>query len=110
MRVVAIPTDQILDWPSFHDVFAKAMGFPRFYGRNLDAFVDCMRSLDTPNDGLSSVKVESGGLVTLDLGAGQAFRERCPDQYAAVVEISAWINAERLDRFGEPPLIALAFH
>ncbi|MCA9610738.1 MAG: barstar family protein [Myxococcales bacterium] len=35
--IVAIPTRRIVDWDTFHDVFAEAFGFPGFYGRNLDA-------------------------------------------------------------------------
>jgi len=60
MRLVVIPANRILDWPTFHEVFASAMGFPSFYGRDLDAWHDCMGSLDTPNNGLSAVNVPSG--------------------------------------------------
>lgn len=36
--LVPIPTNQITDWPSFHEVFAEALGFPSFYGKNMNAW------------------------------------------------------------------------
>jgi RNAse (barnase) inhibitor barstar len=36
--VVEIPTSGISDWPSFHDVFATALGFADYYGHNNNAF------------------------------------------------------------------------
>lgn len=46
--LVAIPADLIVGWESFHDVFAETLGFPAFYGRNMDAWIDCMTSADEP--------------------------------------------------------------
>ena len=54
MAVLEVDCRQITDWDSFHDVFARACGFPDFYGRNLNAWIDCMTYLDyqatTPTD------------------------------------------------------------
>ena len=36
--LVRIDTKRIRDWASFHDVFAEALGFPDFYGRNMVAW------------------------------------------------------------------------
>jgi len=54
---IQIDGSKITDWDSFHDHFSEALGFPGFYGRNMDAWNDCMTSLDAPSDGLSSVHV-----------------------------------------------------
>jgi hypothetical protein len=40
--IVRIDTRLITDWASFHDVFARSFGFPDYYGRNMDAWNDCM--------------------------------------------------------------------
>lgn len=48
VEVLAIQLDEIKDWPTFHDVFQRTLGFPDFYGRNMDAWIDCMTSLDAP--------------------------------------------------------------
>lgn len=35
----------------FHDDLAKALQFPDYYGRNLNAFKDCMDDVEVPDDG-----------------------------------------------------------
>ena len=30
------------DWESFHTVSAEVFGFPEFYGRNMNAWIDCL--------------------------------------------------------------------
>ncbi len=104
MGVVSIPTEDITDWGSFHDVFARVLGFPGFYGRNMDAWIDC---LTVPNE-MTSTGVEAGETLTLDLGEIDEFRRRCPEQYSAVIECAAFVNARRID-VGEAPILALAF-
>ena len=58
--VIPIPVDKIVDWASFHDVFQHILGFPDFYGRNMNAWIDCMTSVDTATDGLTTVTVRPG--------------------------------------------------
>ncbi len=108
MTKITIDTSTITDWSSFHDVFAAAFGFPDFYGRNMDAWIDCMTSLDAPGDGMSSVHAEPGGVLVLDLGELGDFPQRCPDIYAAIVECAAFVNHRKLD-VGEPAVLALSF-
>ncbi|MDP8909736.1 MAG: barstar family protein [Chloroflexota bacterium] len=98
---------QITDWESFHDTFA-AFGFPDFYGRNIDAWIDCLTYRDE-NDGMASVVVEPGDVLTLQLDEGRAFAQRCPDQYAAVIEGAAFVNWRRIE-MGERPILALSFY
>jgi hypothetical protein len=90
-------------------VFAEELGFPGFYGCNLDAWIDCMSSLDAPEDGMTSVHASPGGVVTLHLEHVAEFARRCPEQYDALVECSAFVNFRRIE-MGEPAVLALAFH
>jgi len=53
MKVVEIPTQKIENAESFHEVFAEVLGFPDFYGRNVDAWIDCMSSGDDPTSGMT---------------------------------------------------------
>ncbi len=106
--VVAIPTNRIHDWASFHDVFAEAVGFPSFYGRNMNAWIDCMTSLDDPDAGMSRVHVRNGGVLTLQLEDVDDFAARCSEQYAAIVEASAFVNWRRIEQ-GGVAVVALSF-
>ena len=78
MVLVRIDTSNIRDWASFHDVFSEAFGFPDFYGRNMDAWIDCMTSLDDPAAGMSKIHAPEGGVVTLQLDGVDGFAERVP--------------------------------
>jgi hypothetical protein len=105
-KIVAIPTEDIIDWPSFHEVFQKALGFPTFYGRNMNAWIDCMTSIDAPEHGMSTVKVESDELLVLSLEDAPGFQARCQEQYKALLECLAFVNYRRIEA-EERPVLAL---
>ena len=56
MPIVEIQLPQISDWDSFHDQCAKDLGFPEFYGRNINAWIDCLTYED---DGAGAVVVQT---------------------------------------------------
>ena len=105
---VSLDCKNIKDWDSFHDEFARVFGFPDFYGRNMDAWIDCITSLDSPDDGMSTVHCGVGTVLTLELENVKAFADRCPDQYQALIQCAAFVNWRRLEH-GEPSVLALSF-
>ncbi len=74
----------------------------------MDAWIDCLTSLDAPEDAMSSIHCEPGSVVTLELSNVKAFENRCPEQYNAVIECSAFVNWRRLE-VGDPSVLALSF-
>jgi hypothetical protein len=104
--IIKIPVDQINDWDSFHSVFQSTLGFPDFYGRNMDAWNDCMTYVDDPPSGMTSVSVREGEVLVLRIDGAPDFRHRCPEQSEALVECSAFVNFRRMER-GAAPVIAL---
>ena len=98
MPLIEIDASEIFDWESFHDVFSEALGFPAYYGRNRDAWIDCVDSHERAD----------GAVLTLLIAHCRVFRDRCPEQYAALVECSAFVNWRRAVA-GEPAVVALAF-
>ena len=78
--VVTIAADQITDWESFHSVFQKILGFPEFYGRNMDAWIDCMSCLDDPTSKMSAISMNAGELLMLLIDNAPDFVNRCPEQ------------------------------
>lgn len=107
--VVSIPVDAITDWPSFHDVFQRVLGFPDFYGRNMDAWIDCMTSVDSPDDGLTTITIKPGELLVLRIDDCLNFRRRCPEQFDALIQCCAFVNFRRMD-VGELPVLAVLFN
>ena len=104
MPVVRIDCSCIIDWPSFHDAFARHMGFPSFYGRNLDALIDCMTSLDAPEEGMTSVHCTPPDVVTLSLDHADLVPA---DIYQTLLDCAAAVNRRRMDS-GQPPVVAIA--
>jgi hypothetical protein len=104
--VVTIPVEEIIDWNSFHDVFQRSLGFPEFYGRNMNAWIDCMTDLDAPNHGMTTVHVPPGEILILRIDHPFEFKVRCLEQYEALLECSAFVNFRRVE-VGELPVLAL---
>ena len=80
-RNVQIDASKITDWDSFHDYFADALEFPAFYGRSMNAWIDCMASLDDPTAGMTTVHVAPGDMLVLCLSGMADFKRRCPDSH-----------------------------
>lgn len=107
-RNVQIDGTGILDWESFHDIFAEAFGFPGFYGRNMDAWVDCMTCLDDSSAEMTSLHVVTGDVVVIQLSGAEQMKKRCPEIFDALVECSAFVNYRRIEK-GLPAVLALSF-
>ena len=107
--ITRIDASKIIDAGSFHAVFSAALGFPAFYGRNMDAWVDCLASVDRPSEGMTVVHVAPGEVLTLAVEHAQDFKARCPLLFAALVECAAFVYWQRVES-GEPAVLALAFH
>ena len=107
LMVVQIDLGRITEWESFHDVFAEAFGFSSYYGRNMDAWIDCMTYLNDPLGTDTSVSAPAGEIVVLQLNNVDDFIKRCPDQYDALVECSAFVNYRQMER-GCGPVLALS--
>ena len=106
--IVSIDFAKIHDWNSFHDEFAAVFGFPDFYGRNMDAWIDCMTSLDEPNHGMTRIHAVKGNVLTIQLENVAPFREQHPDLYAAIIESAAFVNWRRIE-VGQPAVLAISF-
>lgn len=106
MPLVRLDGAQLHDWDSFHSVFAASFGFPDFYGRNMNAWIDCMTALDAPDHGMTSLHGSASNPVVLYLDNADDVPKEIFD---AMVECAAFVNWRRLE-IGEPAILMLAFH
>jgi hypothetical protein len=107
-NIVKIDCSNITSWESFHDVFSEALGYPEFYGRNMNAWIDCMASLSDPEDGMSKIHCQKGSVITLVLKDMKHLKINFPEIHEAITECSAFVNY-RLNRVGEPAVLALSY-
>jgi len=68
MKSIDLPFGIFRSAEAFHAAFAEIMGFPAFYGRNWDAWIDCMSYLDDPDAGMSRVQVAPGEQIEFVVG------------------------------------------
>jgi hypothetical protein len=105
--VVRINAAEIQDWSSFHAVFQQVFGFPDFYGHNLDAWNRLHDLLRRARRRTQPRFCKSrGGTLLLRLDQADEFQKRCPAQYAAFLDCSAFVNRRRVE-VGEAPILAL---
>jgi RNAse (barnase) inhibitor barstar len=109
VTIVRIPGERITNWQTFHDVFADALGFPDFYGRNMNAWIDCLGYADDLDAGMMRITVAPGEVLTLQIEEVNQFARRCPAQYEALIECATFVNWRRI-QVGERPIIALSFY
>jgi hypothetical protein len=105
---VVIDARRVKDWESLHEVLVEAFGFPEFCGHNMNAWIDCMTSLDAPSDGMSKVQAPQGGVVVLRVEHAVDLSARCPEQYVGIVQCVPFVNWRRIEA-GEGPILALSF-
>ena len=80
-----VNVDLIQDEQSFHDVFARALGFPAFYGRNWDAWIDSV------SDWTRSAS-EDSQIAPIGISGTESFSARCPELLRRLVECAAFVN------------------
>ena len=95
---------EMRDWQGFHDEFARAFGFPDFYGRNMDAWIDCMTNLD---EAFSAFHVDVGDLVVVEVSDYETFYEKHRDISSEMYECAAIVNARRI-KMGSAPILLMS--
>jgi len=110
MKTVLIDTSKIIGWESFHDVFADTLGFPDYYGRNMNAWIDCMSSIGVYEEAWTAARgFEVGEKLLLDIPNAKAWKDRCPDIFEAFMEDVAFSNYRNLE-VGEAANLLLFLH
>jgi len=85
-RVVRLAAREWASEPDMHRDVAAALGFPGYYGHNLDALNDCLG--DVACDGLYDDSPEGNGLV-LSITDYDRFVTACPQTAQTVLDIVA---------------------
>jgi hypothetical protein len=107
MKTVAIDGAAIVDGAAFHQIFADAFGFPAFYGRNMDAWIDCMGYLDEPKAEMSEVHLAPGEVLTIAVLNADRFKSQCPEMWLSFLECAAFVNWRLVDK-GKPAIVAIS--
>ena len=104
-RRVVIDGCDVTSWESFHDVFAREFRFFSGYGRNMNAWIDCMSSLDEV-DGVTDFGLADGEGVALELHNFEEFSRLSGEIASALLECTAFVN-RRYAEWGSGTRIAI---
>jgi hypothetical protein len=105
MARVSIKTEVIQDWTSFHEEFKRAMGFPDFYGMNMNAWIDCLTYL-YDGDGMSRFHLAAGEMLHIEVPDAKGFKSRVPEIFEALIDCTAFVNT-RYTEMGQSPALSL---
>ncbi|MBI3229391.1 MAG: barstar family protein [Burkholderiales bacterium] len=95
----------IKDWDSFHDECQRAFGFPEFYGRTLDAWVDCLSYLRDA-DGMTRFQLGTDEKLRIEILHAEQMRQQVPDILEEISFCIGGIN-ERYGDYGEQAALEL---
>lgn len=105
---VEVNLAEVTDMPSFHAEWARAMGFPDFYGENMNAWRDCMGDLSAPGQpGMSRVEVPRGDDLTIVLKGAADLAKRKPEIWLSLLESTASVNRAKTAIKGATRLLLL---
>ncbi len=93
---IIIDFSDIRNKEDFHYLFKKVMGFPEFYGNNMDAWIDCMSYIDSPDAQMSSILVspnESLEVVLVNTKTSKVV----PNLLQELVECTATVNQKFIE-------------
>jgi RNAse (barnase) inhibitor barstar len=105
MPTVSLDGRELGNWKAFHDECQTAFGFPEFYGRNMDAWIDCLSGL-RDDDGMSKFTLGPDEVLQIEVLHAAALRQQAPEILDALEECMAEVN-ERCAEFGEKPALSL---
>jgi len=97
MKRIRINAELIKDWDSFHDQFSNTIGFPDFYGKNMEAWIDCMSYLDDCASGMTKVWINKGDTLIIELNNNEVFKNRCQDIYLNLLQCIDIVNTRNLE-------------
>jgi RNAse (barnase) inhibitor barstar len=81
----------IVNWPSFHDEFSRAFRFFEGYGRNRDAWIDCMTDLHGPK-ALSGLRLPTGESIEIVLNDSATVAKSHPEIFAELLRLVRYAN------------------
>jgi RNAse (barnase) inhibitor barstar len=108
MAFVQINTKQITDRASFHQVCKEAFGFFDGYGRNMDAWIDCMSYLED-DDGMTKFCLQKDEILYIEITETEGFNKRQPEIFNDLIECTAFVNQRYIEDFGKPRIALLFF-
>ncbi|HEY4309454.1 MAG TPA: barstar family protein [Pirellulales bacterium] len=106
MAEVLLNASEIVDWDTFHTVCAREFGFPDFYGRNGNAWIDCLSYLGD-DDGMCRFTLVPDEVLRITVADSDTLRQRQPEILQALVDWTAFVNYRNAESADPQPRLEL---
>jgi RNAse (barnase) inhibitor barstar len=104
MASVRFDSSWVKDWSTFHEYCKEIFGFFEGSGSNMDAWIDCMSSLD--EEGMTKFLLDADEMLAIEITDTERFRERVPEIFNSMVDCTAFVNDQYI-KSGRTPALAL---
>jgi RNAse (barnase) inhibitor barstar len=105
MKTIVLDASKITDKASFHKEFKKVMGFPDFYGMNMDAWIDCMSDI---KGGMVSPELNTNEPLCIELLHTEIFNKKLQNIMDDLIECTVFVN-QRFLQAKEDKYLVLKF-
>ena len=107
MSVVEVVLDgkQLVTWDGFHTECADGLGFPEFYGRNRDAWIDCVSDI---GGGLMRAELQAEAEFLIVIESSAAWAAAAPEIVIEFVQLLEAVHM-RLREAGSMKQIGVVF-
>ena len=90
MKRVRIDCEQVHSEDDFHDIVSREFSFPHYYGRNPNAFWDCLTEVFDETrvhvSGYASLQQELKSMISQYLDMMKEYEERRKGQFSVQIE------------------------
>lgn len=108
MAKIILNANEFSSWDYFHDYFSKSFGFPDWYGRNMNAWIDLMTYLDDPDDSTTTFKIDPSDVLIIEINNCSNLTGIQDEVLQTIIDCCSFVNYRRMD-LSERPFILLAY-
>ena len=104
LKKLSVDFRQVQNLEEMHNALAKIFDFPDFYGKNVNALIDCWSSLRYPENGMVGVSIDKDESLLLEVKAMSRLDPIMMNHFVNAVE---GVNERSMEEWGQQPLILL---
>lgn len=104
LKKLSVDFSQVKNLGEMHEALAKVFDFPDFYGKNVNALIDCWSSLRYPEDGMTGITIAHDEAVLLEVKGMSHLDQLMMNHFTVAVEA---VNERAVEEMAEQPLIFL---
>ncbi|MDX5631075.1 MULTISPECIES: barstar family protein [unclassified Brenneria] len=101
-KSITLNFSSIKTMDELYDELAFKFGFPDFFGRNIDAVIDCIFGIRYPDEGMTKINISENGYLSLNIknfsGADEKVKE-------AIIFIIEFVNYKYQFKGREPAIL-----